>query len=285
MRFGTFMFCTDETMDPADVATEVEAAGFESFFVPEHTHIPTSRESPYPSGGELPREYARTYDPFVALAGAAAVTNRLLLGFGICLVVERDPIVTAKAVASLDRLSNGRVLLGIGGGWNREEMRDHGTDPTVRFDVLAERVLAMRRIWTDEVASFDGTHVSFPDMWSWPKPIQDGGPPVLIGGAGAKTFDRVLAYGDGWMPVGWREVDELEPRIRELRRRAEVAGKPRPSITIFGALPEPSQIEAYLRLEVDRVLFRLPSAGSDEVLQAIDGYAQLVERVTPFNGA
>lgn len=214
MRFGTFMFCTDETMSPTEVAIEVEAAGFDSLFVPEHTHIPTSRESEYPSGGELPREYIRTYDPFVALTAAAAVTDRLLLGFGICLIIERDPIVTAKAVASLDRLSGGRVLFGVGGGWNREEMRDHGTDPTTRFDVLAERIRAMRRIWTDEVASFQGEHVRFPDMWSWPKPIQAGGPPVLVGGAGPKAFDRVLDYGDGWMPVGWREVDDLAPRIR-----------------------------------------------------------------------
>lgn len=275
MRFGVFMFSTDESIAPDEMAREAEAHGFDSLFLPEHTHIPASRKSPYPSGGSLPREYTRTYDPFVALATAASVTDHLLLGFGICLVVERDPIVTAKAVASLDHLSGGRVLLGVGAGWNREEMRNHATDPASRFDVLTERVMAMRRLWQDDEATFHGEYVSFEEIWSWPKPLQVGGPPVLVGGSGPRVYDRVLEIGDAWMPVGWRDVDGLPDRIKQLAHRAERKGRPRPSVTIYGALPRPDLLETYQELGVERCVFALPSGGRDEVLPALAEHAAL----------
>ena len=278
MRFGVFMFSTDEAMDVRELARAAEEYGFESLFVPEHLHIPSNRESPYPSGGELPREYTRTYDPFVALTAAATVTERLLLGFGVCLVVERDPIATAKAVASLDRLSGGRVLFGVGGGWNREEMRNHGTDPRVRFDVMAERIKAMKRIWTEDEASFHGRYVNFEAIWSWPKPVQDPHPPVLVGGSGPTVLDRVLAYGDGWMPVGWRGTERLPVMITQLETRAADAGRPRPEVTIYGALPRPELIDTYLKLGVERCVFQLPSAPRDEVLPVRADRAELAAR-------
>ena len=200
MELGLALFATDYTLEPARVARLAEERGFESFWVTEHTHIPVSRDTPYPGGGELPREYSHTHDPFVALAMAAAVTSRIKLGTGVCLVIQRDPIVTAKEVASLDLLSGGRFLFGIGAGWNREEMRDHGTDPGRRFSLMRERVEAMKAIWTEDEASYQGEHVAFGPMWSWPKPLQDPHPPVIVGGNGAKVLDRVLRYGDEWMP-------------------------------------------------------------------------------------
>src|SRR3712207_537329 len=184
MPAGLAVFPTDETPSPADLAQLAEERGFESIWFPEHTHIPASRETPYPAGGELPREYARTLDPFVALTAAAAATERIRLGFGICLVIQRDPIVTAKAVASLDLVSGGRVLFGVGAGWNREEMLDHGTDPRTRMSVLRERVEAMRALWTEEEAPYAGEHVAFGRGGSWRKRVQDPPPPVLVGGNG-----------------------------------------------------------------------------------------------------
>ena len=277
MQFGVLTFSTDESMDPGELAAEVEAHGFESLFLPEHTHIPASRRSPAPGGGELPREYQRTHDPFVALAFAAANTSTLRLGFGVCLLVERDPIITAKAVASLDQLSQGRVIFGVAAGWNREEMRHHGTDPAARFDILRERVLAMREIWNRPEAAFDGEHVAFEALWSWPKPVQAGGPPILVGGSGDRAHDDVLAYGDGWLPIGWRQVDQLPAKIERLHRRAAAAGAPRPSVTIYGALPQVQRLGRYAELDVDRCLFTLPSAGRDEVLATLDERRRLVD--------
>lgn len=277
MRFGVFTFNTDESMPPDELAVEIEGHGFESFFVPEHTHIPTDRRSPYPSGGPLPREYVRTYDPFVVLAVASAVTEELQLGFGICNVAERDPITTAKAVASLDRLSGGRVLFGVGAGWNREELRNHGTEPAERFEVLVERVEAMRTIWTEDEAAYRGEHVAFEPIWSYPKPVRRPHPPVLVGGSGATVFDRVLAVGDGWMPVGWRDAEQLPRKIAQLGHLADESGRPRPSITIFGADPEDArQLASYRELGVERCLFRLPTAPRDEVLPVVARYAELI---------
>ncbi len=202
MDYGVVSFVTDYSISPAELARVAEDLGFESMFVTEHTHIPASRESPWPGGAELPREYSHTLDPFVALATAAAVTTTLRIGTGVCLVAQHDPIVLAKQVASLDHLSGGRVLLGVGAGWNREEMLNHGVDPSTRFGRMREHVEAMRAIWTQDEASYAGRHVSFERIWSWPKPARPGGPPVLVGGSGPKVFDRVLAYGDGWTPIG-----------------------------------------------------------------------------------
>ncbi len=220
MELGLFIFPTEYTLDPARLARLAEERGFERLLFPEHTHIPAARESPYPGGGELPREYWHTHDPFVALATAAAVTSRIKLGTGICLVIERDPIVTAKEVASLDVLSGGRFLFGVGAGWNREEMRNHGTDPRRRFSIMRERVEAMKALWTEDEASYSGEHVSFERVWSWPKPVQSPHPPVLVGGNGEKVLDRVLAYGDEWLPNRIRSVESFAERIAELRDRA-----------------------------------------------------------------
>src|SRR5918996_6287094 len=192
MRYGIAIFLTDEAADPATIARLVEERGFESLFLPEHPHTPASRRTPYPAGGELPRQYSRTYDPFVALTAAAAATSKLLLATGVCLVIERDPIITAKEVASVDRISGGRMLFGVGAGWNEEEMRNHGTDPRRRFGVMRERIEAMKEIWANEEASYHGRYVDFDPIWCWPKPLQQPHPPILVGGYGPKVLDRVL---------------------------------------------------------------------------------------------
>src|SRR5436305_2132731 len=200
MKFGVAIFPTESVQAPSEIAVMAEARGFECLLFPEHTHIPASRETPAPSGGELPSYYSRTYDPFVALTAAATATTRLLIGTGICLVIERDPIITAKEVASIDRLSGGRFLFGVGAGWNLEEMHNHGTDPARRFGVMRERIEAMKAIWREDEASYSGEHVRFDRIWCWPKPAQDPHPPILVGGNGANVLERVVACGDEWMP-------------------------------------------------------------------------------------
>jgi probable F420-dependent oxidoreductase len=277
MDFGVAIFTTDFTIDPARLAAAAEAAGFESLFVPEHTHIPAGRETPWPGGPELPPQYFHLHDPFVALTAAAAATERLRLGTGICLVVERDPIVTAKLVASLDHLSGGRVEFGVGAGWNLEEMSNHGTDPARRFGVLRERCLAMRTIWTEDEPEFHGRHVDFDPIWSWPKPVQRPHPPVLVGGNGAKVHDRVLEYGDAWMP-NMKDLDGLGERIAELRRRGEEAGRGRIGVTYFGAREDDEQVERLAEAGVDRCLFMLPPRGEDEVLERLAACAELAAR-------
>ena len=222
MKLGIAMFTTDYSVDPVTLARLVEERGFESLFFPEHTHIPVSRKTPYPAGGELPREYSHIYDPFVALAAAATATERIKLATGICLVIERDPIVTAKEVASLDMVSGGRFLFGVGAGWNLEEMENHGTNPKRRFSIMRERIEAMKAIWTQDEAEYHGEHVDFDPIWSWPKPVQKPHPPILVGGNGEKVLERVVAYGDEWMPNPQRGVRE---RIAELQRLAEEAGR------------------------------------------------------------
>ena len=276
MKFGVYMFPTDYAIDPVSLGRAVEGHGFESLFVPEHTHIPTSRRSPFPGGGELPKEYSHTLDPFVALGAVAAATERLMLGTGICLVIERDPITLAKEVASLDFISGGRVLFGIGGGWNREEMENHGTDPTRRWKVLRERIEAMQQIWTEDAAEYHGEFVDFDPIWQWPKPIQKPHPSVIIGGDGANTLQRVVRYGDGWMPIGRRA--DFKARIDELNRLAAEAGRADIPVTIFGAAPKPEVIDAYAEAGVERLLFHLPPAPRDEVLPLLDQRAELVRQ-------
>ena len=276
MKFGVYMFPTDYAIDPVSLGRAVEGHGFESLFVPEHTHIPTSRRSPFPGGGQLPKEYSHTLDPFVALGAVAAATERLMLGTGICLVIERDPIMLAKEVASLDFISGGRVLFGIGGGWNREEMENHGTDPTRRWKVLRERIEAMQQIWTEDAAEYHGEFVDFDPIWQWPKPIQKPHPPVIIGGDGANTLQRVVRYGDGWMPIGRRA--DFKARIDELNRLAAAAGRADIPVTIFGAAPKPEVIDAYAEAGVERLLFHLPPAPRDEVLPLLEQRAELVRR-------
>jgi probable F420-dependent oxidoreductase len=269
MKLGAAVFPTDETLLPGEVARLVEERGFESLWFPEHTHIPASRETPYPAGGDLPSMYWRTLDPFVALTAAAAATTRLRLGTGICLVVERDPIITAKEVASLDLLSGGRVEFGVGAGWNREEMRNHGTDPRVRMALMAERVEAIKEIWTHDEASYHGEHVSFDRIWSWPKPVQSPHPRVWVGGNGPTVEDRVLRFGDGWMP-NVIDDDELLGRIAALRSRA---GRDVP-VTINASPRRPERLARYAEAGVERALFYLPSAGRDEIEARLDDVQQ-----------
>jgi probable F420-dependent oxidoreductase len=277
MHFGIAMFATEYAISPGALASEIEQRGFESIWFPEHTHIPASRKTPWPGGGELPREYSHTYDPFIALTAAASATTRLRLGTGVCLVIERDPIVTAKEVATLDRLSNGRVIFGIGGGWNAEEMENHGTDYKRRWRVLRERTLAMKEIWTEDEAEFHGEFVNFDPIWSFPKPVQKPHPPILMGGDGPTTFDRVIEFCDGWMPIGFRLVN-VEEKIAALRRRAEEADRDPGSIsvTIFGAKPERKALEDLERAGAERAIFHVPSDERDKVLPVLDRYVQLI---------
>jgi probable F420-dependent oxidoreductase len=277
MFYAAGMFATDYAMRPDDLARELEARGFESFWVPEHTHIPASRRSPYPGGTDLPKEYWHTYDPFVALAAAASVTTKLKVATGICLIIERDPITTAKEVASLDYLSNGRFIFGIGAGWNAEEMENHGTTYKTRFSLLRERVLAMKEIWTKEEAEYHGRFVNFDPIWSYPKPVQKPHPPILMGGFATKTFDYVAEFCDGWMPIGYR-LEGLPEKISELRRRAADAGRdPQAvSITIFGAKPEREALDQLEAAGVERAIFMLPPADRDTVMPLVDKFAALI---------
>jgi len=246
MDFGASMFSTDYSIRPDDLAKMLEDRGFESMWVPEHTHIPASRKSAWPGGDDLPKDYWHTYDPFVALTAAAGATKDIKLGTGICLMIERDPIVTAKEIASLDMLSRGRFIFGIGGGWNAEEMEDHGTNFKRRWRILRENILAMKEIWTKEEPEFHGDHVNFDKMWAYPKPVQRPHPPILMGGDGPTTFDRVVEYCDGWMPIGGRgsQGPSLAEKIVLLKRQAEEAGRDPDSlnITTFGNRPDPDLI-------------------------------------------
>jgi probable F420-dependent oxidoreductase len=273
MRYGIAIFPTDDAADPATIARLVEERGFEALLFPEHTHIPVGRETPYPAGGELPRQYSHTHDPFVALAAAAAATERLLIGTGICLVVERDPIITAKEVATLDRLSGGRFLFGVGAGWNQEEMRNHGTDPHRRFSLMRERIEAMKAIWTQDEASYHGEHVDFDPIWCWPKPVQKPHPPVLVGGNGDRVLDRVVAFGDEWMPNRFSGLTERTERLRQL---AADAGRDPIPVSLFGARPDPELIERGERAGVHRCCFYIEPADAGGIERQLD---ELVSKV------
>lgn len=278
MQFGATIFVTEYSIRPEELAREMEARGFESLWIPEHTHIPASRRTPYPAGGDLPKEYWHTYDPFLSLTAAAMVTTTLKLATGICLVIERDPITTAKEVATLDRLSNGRVLFGIGGGWNAEEMENHGTEYKTRWRLLRERVLAMKEIWTKDEAEFHGEFVNFDPIWAYPKPVQKPHPPILMGGNGATTLDRVVEFCDGWLPIAMRS-DDLTERITELKRKAEAAGRDPNSIpvTIFAARPERAAIEKLEQAGVSRAVFMMPPADRETILPLLDCYAEVMK--------
>ena len=273
MDIGVGFFPTHDAIDPASMARLAEDRGFESLFFAEHTHIPAARTTPAPGGRDLSRKYRHTYDLFVAMTAAAVATSRLRVGSGICLVVERDPITTAKEVASIDALSGGRVEFGVGAGWNREEMQNHGTDPRTRMALLAERVEAMKAIWTEDEASYHGRYVSFDRIWSWPKPAQRPHPPVLVGGLGPTVLDRVLAFGDAWLP-NYGPPDLLD-RIAELRARAD-----RPiEVDVMSAPADPAVLEQLERAGVRRVIRWLPSAGRGPVERAMDRYEDAVARL------
>lgn len=275
MEFGLTIFATDTTADITEVARLAEDLGFGSLWIPEHTHIPVSRVTPPPTGDdELPDEYKRTLDPLVALSFAAAATERLRIGTGIMLPAQRDPIVTAKAIATLDRLSGGRFELGIGFGWNRDEMESHGVEYRSRRARTREHVLAMKSLWSDEIASFEGGFVNVPPSWSWPKP---GSPiPVLLGGgAGPKLFSHIVEYCDGWIPIGGSGLGEAVPL---LRRRFEEAGRDpaRLRIVPFGSLPTPGKLDHFRSLGVTECVLRVPGGGRDQVLAAVEDHARLI---------
>jgi probable F420-dependent oxidoreductase len=269
MDFGVAIFPTYDAIQPGDIARLAEERGQESLFFPEHTHMPADH-SPHPSGRPLPSRYARTYDLFVAVTAAVASTSRLRVGSGVCLVIQRDPIITAKEVASVDSLSGGRFEFGVGAGWNRQEMANHGTDPRTRMALLRERVEAMKAIWTSDEASYAGEYVKFDRIWSWPKPAQRPYPPVIVGGDGPTVFDRVLAYGDAWMP-NYAPAGLLE-RAAELRARAE-----RPiSLQVIGMPADPAVLEAYAAAGFDRAVRWLPSAGRGPVERALDTWESAI---------
>jgi probable F420-dependent oxidoreductase len=279
MRHGVMMFVTDLTtragMGPVELARAVEERGLDSVFLPEHTHIPVSRRTPYPAGGPLPDEYRRTIDPFVGLAAAAAATTRVRLGTGVCLVAQRDPIVTAKAVASLDLIAGGRFVLGVGVGWNQDEAESHGVDFRRRRARAREHLVVMDRLWRDEEASFDGEFVRLAPSWSWPKPAQRPRPPIFVGGAASpRLFDDIAELADGWMPIGGAGVTEELPRLRAAFERAG-RDPATARVLLYYVMPDPGKLAHYRALGVEEVVFALPSAGADVVLPILDRYAAL----------
>jgi probable F420-dependent oxidoreductase len=280
--FGVAYFPTDEAVDPATLARMAEERGFESAFVTEHTHIPASRETAYPAGGDLPREYWRIYDPFVALTTMAAATERIRIGTAICLLVERDPITTAKTVASLDRLSGGRMLFGVGAGWNLEEMRNHGTDPATRFSLLRERVEACKELWTQEEASYHGEFVDFDRVVCRPAPLQEPHPPILVGGNGPRVLERVLAYGDGWFPNRIPPDEQMIARVEELQRLGDQAGRGPIPVSLQIPPRDPAVLEAYERAGVTRIVHMLRAGDAAELSSAERKLDEWAERMRGY---
>ncbi len=288
MEFGVSMFVTDRSATPAEVAREAEQRGFDSFWVSEHSHIPLSTD--FPLADTVPREYASMLDPFVALTSAAAATSRIKLGTAICILTQHDPINCAKAVSSVDLVSGGRMLFGIGAGWNEPELLNHGTDPNRRFKLMRERAEAMKVLWTEEEAEYHGELVDFDPVWQWPKPVQKPHPPLLVAGAGPNVLKRAASYGDGWLPVVVPEASALTPgrmtpmaelaaSVPTLRELAAEAGRKPPMIVASGTALDLSMMAELIELGVDALLFRLPSAGFDAVRQQLDTHAETVRRL------
>jgi probable F420-dependent oxidoreductase len=282
MEFGASIFFTDYSIAPAELAMSLEERGFDSLWAAEHSHIPTSRRTPVPGGGELARRYYDVMDPFVTLTAAAGATRRLKVGTGVCLVIQRDTIQTAKLVASIDQVSGGRFLFGIGGGWNAEEMEDHGTVYATRFKKMREQVEAMKAIWTQEKPEYHGDIVDFPPMQTWPKPVQQPYPPVIVGGAFPWAARRAIRYGDGWIPLagGARYGDPLD-YLPRFHRMAEEAGRDPQSlaVTVGGAPEDPDVLKRYRDLGVARVNFPVPPARREEILPVLDRLADLKRRL------
>jgi probable F420-dependent oxidoreductase len=276
-QFALSMFATDYAIQPVELAIEAEKRGLESLWVPEHTHIPASRKTPFPGGTDLPKEYWHTHDPFVALGAAAAATKRLKLGTGVCLVIERDPITLAKEVASLDMISGGRVLFGIGAGWNVEEMENHGAVAKRKWKIVKEKILAIREIWTKEAAEFHGEFVNFDPIWSFPKPVQAGGPPILLGSQSKRVFERVAEYCDGWLPINFPRYD-FAGGIRRLREAEKNANRKQLSLSMFGAPSKDEAIRSLVDLGFERLIFPLPPAGRETVLPLMDNYANIAAK-------
>jgi probable F420-dependent oxidoreductase len=280
MKLGIEMFATEYAIRPDDLARACEERGFESVWFPEHTHIPASRRTPFPGGCDLPKEYWHTHDLFVAMMAAAAVTKTIKIGSGICLAMERDPITMAKEVASVDQLSNGRILFGIGGGWNQEEMENHGTPFKKRWKVLRENVEAMRAIWSQEAAAYHGEFVNFDPIWSYPKPLQKPHPPILLGSNTPQGLGRVVQYCDGWLPNA-RYFQQLPDMVKDLRSRAAQAGRRQEDlpISLLGLQNNEAMLQKCRELGIDRGIFFVPSAGKDTVLPLLDQYAMLIPKV------
>jgi probable F420-dependent oxidoreductase len=282
MDIGAAMFFTDYSMAPGELGRALDARGSESVWAPEQLPHSDAAQNPFPQGGELPKKYYDVMDPFVALTVAAAVTKTLKIGTGVCLVAQRDPIQTAKLVASLDQVSGGRFLFGVGGGWNAEEMADHDTAFGTRFKLMRERIAAMKEIWTKPEPEYHGELVDFPPMRTWPKPVQKRHPPVIVGGAFPYAARRALAYGDGWIPHASRpqyaDVGELLPRFQQM---AAEAGRDPASVpvTIFGAVESLDRLLRYRDLGVARAVVSLPSAQADEILPILDRWAELIHHV------
>ena len=283
VQFGLTMFATDYSVPLDILAGTAEKLGFESLLVPEHTHIPASRLSPWPGGADLPRDYWHTLDPFVSLALATSATKSLKIGTGISLITERDPILMAKQVATLDFVSGGRLILGVGAGWNQEEMENHGVAFSTRWKILRERILAMREIWTQDEAEYHGEFVDFDKIWAFPKPIQAGGPKILIGASSEYVFQRIADYGDGWMPIfqdakrrsasGGTDYSQGIENTRAAWRRAEREGEP--DFSIFGVAHERKAVEELISIGFNRIIFGLPSANADIVLPMVEKLATI----------
>ncbi len=280
MHYGLTIFPTDYSIHPADLGRAAEERGFESLWVAEHSHIPVSRKTPWPGGAELPKMYYDVVDPFIALAMAAAATTKLKVGTGICLVIQRDPIQTAKEVASLDLLSGGRFLFGVGGGWNAEEMANHGTRFETRFRLLRERIEAMKQIWTQKQAEYYGELVSFDPIFAWPKPKQKPHPPIHVGGAFPGGMRRALRYGDGWIPILGRGDGDIVEHLPALREEAAKLGRSLDGfeVSAYGVPPDGEKLRALRDAGITRALFFLPPAGKDDVLKLLDGYAETMRK-------
>ncbi len=274
MELGISMFPTDYSVAPTDLAVACEERGFDSLWIPEHSHIPVSRLTPWPGGGDLPQRYYDCMDPFVALAAAAAVTKTIKLGTGICLVIQRDPIQMAKEVATLDQISGGRVLFGVGGGWNADEIANHGTEFKTRFKVMGERIAAMKAIWTEEEAEYHGEYVNFDRIIARPKPVQKPYPPIIVGGGFPHSARRVIEYGDGWIPIGGRDLDIVD-LLAEFRKMASDAGRDPETlgVSIFGlngSTVSEDEITRYRDAGVERIVFMLPSQDRNAVMPMLD---------------
>jgi probable F420-dependent oxidoreductase len=272
MKFGIATFITDEGIRPDALGRALEERDFSSLFIAEHSHIPVSRETPYPGGGELPRIYYRTLDPFVALTAAAAVTSRLVLGTGVVLLPQRDVIHTAKQVASLDLVADGRTAFGVGIGWNREEMRNHGTDPATRGARTDEQLAALKAIWTSDEAEFHGTHVDFDPIFAWPKPVRKPHPPIYLGGESPAALRRLAEHGDAWLPRAHTSPEE----IRRVRGWLAEQGRENVPITVFAAPPDPAALTGYAEAGVDEITLSLDTLPEAETLRTLDDFAQLV---------
>lgn len=280
MQFGLTAFCTDRSLGPHELAPLVEEAGFDLLLFPDHTHAPVETASRFPGGGPLPDHYKRTYDPLVCCALAAATTKSLRVGVGVALVPVRDPIILAKEVASIDVASGGRMVLGVGAGWNTAEIENHGVDAAERWSVMREHVLAMKSIWTHDVASFSGEHLHLAPLWSWPKPTQRPHPPIAVGGSGPHVLERVIDFGDEWLAMTGPGLPSVSARLPTLRSLADRAGRKRPvvAVQVYGEPPDAQVIERYVDLGVDRIDLTLPHGDGGRTHRSVETLAGIISR-------